>query len=239
MNDSLHFDVIPKSRGEGFSTRIAFQDDLSPEVIIAEVAAETGQTVAQVAAVGTGILRRVIIAGRRGRRVRRLFALLSFTPRCGGSFTTVDFLPTVENMNLAINAALSPEGEALFHEGITFERDRVLGEKTPEVLRAYDATSRTINTLTPGGAFKVSGRDFGPEPAVGSTTTGLFVRSTGGGNALTRIVSYSEWTPTEILGAWPAGGLSGDQQLVVVTKYEGSSDLRTFIYGTNLPLNGL
>ncbi len=235
MDPHFHYNVIPKTTTAGVTTRIVFQDELTPAEIYAAAATESGLTAAQVEAATTAAFRQIIIGARRGQRARRVGSYFSFTPRCGGGFPTADFEPTVENMNLAINAALSPDGDSLFVDGLTFQRDGILGQKLPEILRVYDALTRTLDAFTPGNPFKISGHDFGPEPALGNTTCGLFLQTVGTTNPPTRIPAYSDWTPSEITGAWPAS-LSGDQRLTITTSYEGSTDLRTFIWPTILSI---
>jgi hypothetical protein len=230
MDTQFHYNVVPKTTGTGVSTRIVLQDELTPAEIYTAAAASTGLTAVQVEAATAAVFTQIITAARSGRRARRVGGLFSFTPRCGGSFPSEDFEPTVENMNLAINAALAPEGDALFHDGISFHRDAVMGQKTPEIIRVYDSTSRLLNFCTPGGPFKISGHDFGPEPAVGNTTCGIFIVNAAGN---VRIPAYSEWTPTEIMGAWPVA-VPPSFQILVTTCYEGSTTTRTFIWPTDI-----
>jgi len=230
MDTQFHYNVIPKSAGTGFSTRIVLQDELTPAEIYTAAAASTGLTAAQVEAATTAVFTQIITGARSGRRSRQVGGLFSFVPHCGGSFPTQDFEPTVDSMNVGISGNLAPDGDALFHDGMSFHRDAVLGQKTPQILRVYDSTSRTLNFCTPGGPFKITGHDFGPEPAVGDTTCGIFIVNAGGN---IRIPAYSEWTPTEIMGAWPAS-VAPSFQILITTKYENSAVLRTFIWPTDI-----
>ena len=232
MDSHFHYNVVPNPNGQNVSTRVVFQDDLLQPELVATVATETGLTPAQITQAGTAILRQIILAGKISRVTRRLFGLFTFTPRSGGSQPDADFQPTVENMNVSLNASLAPDGQALFETGLTFQRDGVLGERGPVINRVYDAAARATDRCTPGGPFKIGGHEFGQEPGATATGMGLFLKPVAGGAAV-RIGFFSEWTATEIMGAWPAG-LTGAQQLSIVTTYEGSSSPRTFIYGTNL-----
>ena len=115
----------------------------------------------------------------------------------------------------------------MLENGITFQRDAVLGAKVPDIDRVYDGATRSLNRCTPGGAFRLSGRDFGLEPDGTVLTLGVFL------TPAVRINSYSDWTPTEIMGSWPSG-LVGAQRLSVVARYDTGASNRAGIYGTNL-----
>ncbi len=230
-DNAFHYNVIPS--GSGVSTRVALQEDLDSDTLLAQVAAQTGQTQAVVDTVGRALFAGILDAARASRTARRVCGLFTFKPSCGGKHADADFQPTVENMNLDVNLTLSPEGHAVFETGITFVRDAVLGDKVPAITRVYDATTRTLDRCTPGGAFRISGHDFGPEPGPADTTLGLFLAPVSGGGAALHVASYSHWTATEIMGAWPPG-LTGAQRLSLVVRYTGGGASRTGIYSTNL-----
>lgn len=229
MDNNFHYNVVPA--GTKVSTRVVFQEPMTQNELIALVVGETGLTSDQVTSAGTSILKQVILGAQKGRKSQRLFGLMTFTPRCGGVHADADFQPNVANMNLAVNATLSPGGIALLEGGISFTRDAVLGEKVPEIDRVYDGTTRGINRCTPGGAFRIGGRDFGFEPN-GGTSLGVFLKPVAGGAAV-RVVSYSDWTGTEIMGSWPAA-LTGAQNLSIVAQYSTGGSFRTGMYGTPL-----
>ncbi|MCE9609235.1 MAG: hypothetical protein K8R23_03305 [Chthoniobacter sp.] len=232
MDTHFHYNVIPKATASGVTTRVVFQDELTPAEIYAAAGTSTGLTPAQVEAATAAVFRQIITGARAGRRSRRVGGLFSFTPRSGGAFDSPDFEPSAKSLNVGINASLSPEGDALFEDSMTFVREGVLGEKLPEILRIYDATTRTLGAITQGGPFKISGHDFGPEPAPGNTTCGIFLQPTAGGGPPIRIATFSEWGPSEIMGVWPLAVGVPPVLVSVTTCYEGSTDLRTFVWPT-------
>ncbi len=224
---AFHYTVISGPGGSGFSTRVANQEDYTEAQLVADVAADTGLTAAQVTAAGTALLHRLVLAGQNSRRTRNLFKLVTFLPRSGGVFDTPDFQPNAQAMNVGLNGNLTPDGQALFEEGITFVRDGIAGQKTPLVERVYDASSRQRNRCTPGGGFKLGGHDFG-HPDLTQPAVGVFLQPVAGG-AQVRVQSYIGWTDTEITGVWPAG-LTGQQHILVVTKYDPASNARNTTY---------
>ena len=228
---AFHYNVIPSATGSGFSTRVVNQEDYTEAQLVADVAADTGLTPAQVTAAGTALLRRLILAGQNTRRTRNLFQLLTFLPRSGGTFASPDFQPSAQALNIGINGSLTPDGQALLEDGMTFVREGVLGQKTPLVERVYDASSRQRDTYTPGGGFKLGGHDFG-HPDLTQPAVGVFLQPVAGG-APVRVPSYISWTDTEITGVWPAGS-DGQQHLLVVTKYEAASSVRNTTYTNRL-----
>lgn len=232
MDTQFHYNVAPKGRTTGYTTRIVFQDELTPAQIYTAAAARTGLTPAQVEAAAAAILTEVITAARSGRRTRRLGGLLNLTPRCGGAFTTEDFEPSVDNLNLAINATLTPEGDALLRENIHFHRDETVGLKTPHIVQVLDSTTRNANFCTLGGSFKITGHYFGNEPEEGDTTTGLFIQPIGGGAPI-RINGYSSWTPKHITAAWPST-VPAQFQLAITTSFLSSPEPRTYIYPVSI-----
>ena len=139
-------------------------------------------------------------------------------------------------MNAGVNGRLAPYGQAYFDSLVTFHRDGVKGERVPTITRVYDGTTRLLDTISPGGSFRISGPgQFGSEPPADSTTLGLFLRLTSA-TTLVQIGSVAEWTDSEIYGAWPAG-LSGTYELRAIVKYPRNVSLSTFIYGTNLTVS--
>jgi hypothetical protein len=190
----------------------------------------------QITAVGEELSKARIGALSRGRVVRRAFGFFTDEPTCGGSHLDPDFSPTLENMNVAVRGRLAPDGQALFESLISFQRDAVLGDKVPLVARVYNGSTHGTDTLTLGGAFRLSGPgDFGPEPATSATTLGVFLVRAGGTS--TRVTSITQWTDSEIFGAWPMTlSGTGNVTLSVVVKYPRNTSTSTFIYGTNLPV---
>lgn len=230
MPNVFHYNVVPS--GANVSTRIAFQGDVAQSDLVAAAATSSGLTPEQVTAAGTAIFQQIIGAGKNSKKVRRLFNLFTFTPRCGGVHSDADFQPTPTNMNLSINLTLAPDGLALMEEDLSFQRDQVMGTKVPVIDRVYDANSRVLNKCTAGGAFRISGHDFGLEPGAGASSLGVFLTPVAGGAAV-RVAGYSEWTETEIMGSWPSP-LTGAQQLSIVTNYSIGGSNRTGMFGTHL-----
>jgi hypothetical protein len=230
MDSDFHYDVVPS--GANMSSRVSFQPELTQAELVTAVAAATGLTEDQVTAVGTSILTQLILAGKVSRRSLRLFNLFNFTPRCGGTHSDPDFQPTAANMNLAINCTLTRVGLAMMEDGITFQRDAVRGTKVPVIDRVYDGTTRALNRCTPGGAFRIYGRDNGPEPDA-TSLYGVFLAPVTGGGAAVRVASYSDWTDGEIMGSWPSG-ITGPQLLSIVTAYTTGGSIRTGMFGTHL-----
>ncbi len=223
----FHYNVVPKAGNSGFSTRVGNPPDLTPEELIASVARETGLTADQVAAAGTALFRGVILAAADSRKVRNLFGLFTFLPRCGGSFTNVDFQPTADSLNVGINGNLTPDGLHLFTDGMTFVRDGVEGAKVPIIERVYDATTRGRDKCTPGGGFKIGGQAFWHFDDV-PANVGVYLQPATGGSKV-RVASYISWKDSEISGVWPAG-LAGSQTLTVETTYANSGSVRNSTY---------
>ncbi|HEY1769342.1 MAG TPA: hypothetical protein VGG02_03705 [Chthoniobacterales bacterium] len=231
MSDlNFHYNVVPS--GVNVSTRVSPQEDLTQDEIVDAVATSTSLTAAQVTSVGTALLQQLILGAKVSRKVRRLFGLLSFSPSCGGVHTDPDFQPTAENMNLSLNCALAPDGHVLFENGITFQRDEVMGTRAPMIDRVYDGASHALNRCTAGGAFRIGGHDFGLEPGTTDLLRGVFLAPVAGGAAV-RVASYSDWTGTQIMGSWPSP-ITGAQVLSVVTNYSAGGTNRTGIFGTHL-----
>ena len=227
---AFHYNAVSKAGGRA-TTRISLQGQLTEETLVADAAAETGLTAAQITAAGTAIFRRIILGGgQEGKNILRLFNLMSFRPACGGDFPSIDFQPTPDGMNLAIRGSLSPAGQALFEEGLEFIRDESIGEKHAIIDRVYNATTRTTDHYTAGGGFKINGQDLG-QPDLQSSTFGVFLEAVSNGTRV-RLTSIIDWSDSEITGAWPAG-ITGAQRLVIVTQYSFGLP-RTTIYGTNL-----
>lgn len=124
----------------------------------------------------------------------------------------------------------------MFDSLLSFQRDGVKGEKVPTLTRVYDGTTREVDQITLGGPFRISGPgEFGPEPGVGATLLGIFLERTGG--TPVRIGAFSDWTQSEIRGAWPAAiSGTGTVELRLVVQYPNNADSSTFIYGTPLPV---
>lgn len=240
MDNHFHFNVIPKAGG-GNTTRVVFQEEmLTPELVSLTQAALSARgitlTTEQITAVGEECAKVRIAALAASRPVRRIFGFFTDEPSCGGVHSDPDFTPTVDNMNAGSRGRLAPDGQALFDSIVTFHRDGVKGDKVPTVTRVYDGTTREVDQITLGGPFRLSGpRDFGPEPGMGATLLGIFLVRSGG--TAVRIGAFSDWTESEIRGAWPAAiSGTGTVELRVVVQYPGNADPSTFIYGTPLAI---
>ncbi len=241
MDSYFHFNVTPLPGSNRVTTRAVHQDDLLTEELVASTKAALDArgitlTPEQITAVGEELSKVRIAALARGRVVRRAFGYFTDEATCGGSHADPDFIPTVENMNASVRGRLAPDGLALFESMLTFQRDGVLGDKTPVVTRVYDGATRTTDQITLGGPFRISGPEaFGPEPAANATDLGIFLQRTGG--TPVRIGMFSKWTSSEIYGSWPAAiSGTGDVELRVVVLYTGNSEPSEFIYGTDLPV---
>ena len=241
MDQNLHFNVVPKPGG-GYTTRIVTQEDLPTAELVASTQAALAArgitlTAEQIAAVGEELSKVRIAALARGRVVRRAFGYFTDEPTVGGVHADPDFLPTLDNMNPNVRTRLAPDGQALFESLIHFQREAVLGDKAPTVTRVYDATTRTTDRLTLGAPFRLTGPgDFGPEPDPAVTTLGVFLQRTGGTRV--RVGVFSEWTPSEIFGTWPATlDGTGPAELRVVTQYLGNSQPSTFVYGVPITVS--
>jgi hypothetical protein len=205
---SFHYTVVPKASGAGVSTRVSYQEDYTEDQLVADVAAEQSLTPQQVTAVGTGLLQRIIAAARDTRRTRNLFDLITFLPTCGGSQDGPDFMPSPAAINVGINGNLTPDGQALFENGMTFQRDGVDGAKTPLIERVYDATARQRDQYTPGGGFKIGGNAFGPQPDVlNNAGVGIFLDPFVAGPKV-RVNSYIDWSDTAITGRGPPASVA-------------------------------
>jgi hypothetical protein len=240
MDSNFHFNVVPKAGG-GNTTRVVLQEEmLTPELVSLTQAALTARgitlTTEQITAVGEEIAKVSITALTQSRPVRRAFGYFTHEPTCGGSHADPDFTPTVDNMNAGSRGRLAPAGQELFDSIVTFHRDGVMGDKVPTVTRVYDGTTREVDQITLGGPFRLSGpRDFGPEPGMGATLLGIFLERSGG--TPVRIGAFSDWTESEIRGAWPAAiSGTGTVELRVVVQYPGNAEPSTFIYGTPLAI---
>ncbi len=239
MDSNFHFNVVPKAGGNGNTTRVVTQDELlTPELVTSTQTALAARgitlTAEQITAVGEECAKVRIAALAQGRPVRRAFGFFTDEPTCGGSHADPDFTPTVENMNAGVRGRLAPAGQELFDSLVTFQRDGVKGDKVPTVTRVYNGTTRDTDQITLGGPFRISGPgDFGPEPGMVGSTLGIFLERTGG--TPVRIGAFSDWTGSEIRGAWPAAiSGTGTAELRLVVQYVGNADPSTFIYGTPL-----
>lgn len=63
MNTNFHYNVVPS--GQNVSTRVAFQDDLKPDALVAQAAAASGLTAEQITTAGTAIFRQIIAAAKQ------------------------------------------------------------------------------------------------------------------------------------------------------------------------------
>lgn len=241
MDDKFHFNVIPLPGSTRVTTRAVHQDDLlTGELVTTAKAALDARGVTltpeQITAVGEELAKVRIAALARGRVVRRAFGYFTDESTCGGSHEDADFTATVDNMNANVRGRLSPDGLALFDSLLAFQREGVLGGKTPVVTRVYDGATRATDRITLGGPFRIGGPDgFGPEPAAGATTLGLFLERDGG--TPVRIGMFSKWTESQIYGSWPAAiSGTGDVELRIAVLYSGNSDPSEFVYTTDLPI---
>lgn len=241
MDNHFHYNVVPQPGGSRYSTRVVHQEDLLTYELVASTKAALDArgialTLEQINAVGEELSKVRIAALARGRVVRRAFGYFTDESTCGGTHDDPDFTPTLDNMNAGVRGRLAPDGLALFDSQLTFLRDGVLGGKVPTVTRIYDGATRLLERITLGGPFRISGPEsFGPEPAAGATTLGLFLERTGG--TPVRIGMFSKWTETEIFGSWPAAiSGTGDVELRVVTLYPNNTDPSEFVYTPSLPI---
>lgn len=240
MDTNLHFNVVPLASG-GYTTRLVAQEDvLTPELVALTAAALAARglnlTPEQITAAGEELAKVQLRELARGRPIRRAFGLFTYEATTGGRHQSPDFIPTLDNMTPAVRGRLSPEGQALFDSLISFERESVLGGKTPEVTRVYDGATRALDRITLGGPFRLSGPEsFGPEIDPAVSALGIFLERTDGTPA--RVAMFSRWTESEIFGSWPAAiSGTGPAELRVVTKYPGNTSPSTFVYGTPLPI---
>lgn len=241
MDNNFHFNVIPKAGGIGNTTRVVFQEEmLTPELVSLTKAAlaARGFTFSdeQLIAAGEEIAKVSITALTKSRPVRLAFGYFTHEPSCGGVHADPDFTPTVDNMNAGSRGRLAPDGQALFDSIVTFHRDGVKGDKVPTVTRVYDGATRTVDQITLGGPFRLSGPDdFGPQPGMGATLLGIFLERSGG--TPVHIDAFSDWTESEIRSAWPAAiSGTGPVELRVVVQYPKNIAPSTFIYGTPLTI---
>lgn len=240
MENHFPFNVIPKVGG-GNTTRVVPQEDmLTPELVALTKTALTARGITlsdeQITACGEELSKTMIGGLAIARVIRRAFGFFTYEASCGGTHADPDFSPTPANMNAGVRARLAPGGQALFESLLHFFRVAVLGAKAPTVTRVYDGTSREIDRITLGGPFRLTGpRDFGPQPNPADTALGVFLVRTGG--TPVRIGVFSDWSPSEIFGAYPAAiSGTGNVQLSVVTRYPGNADPSTFIYSPTLPI---
>jgi hypothetical protein len=241
MDSHFHFNVVPIPGTNRVSTRVVHQEDLlTPELVASAKAALDARgitlTPEQITAVGEELSKVRIAALAQGRVVRRAFGYFTDESTCGGSHDDPDFTPTVDNMNAGVRSRLAPDGLAYFDSLVTFQRDGVLGGKTPVVTRVYDGAARDTDRITLGGPFRLSGPDaFGPEPPAGASDLGIFLERDGG--TPVRIGMFSKWTNSEIYGSWPAAiSGTGDVRLSIVVRYGGNTDPSEFVYTTDLPI---
>lgn len=110
----------------------------------------------------------------------------------------------------------------------------MLGDKAPTVTRVYDATTRETDGITLGGPFRLSGPgDFGPDPNPANPALGVFLQRAGGTRV--RIGVFSDWSPSNIFGTWPATlDGTGPAELRIAVQYPRNSAVSVFIYGTPL-----
>ena len=229
LKPTLRFVVRPSPHG-GYSTGIAFRDPVTNEEFFVDLSSRCGQPLSMITAVGKPLLEALIDYALASRCVLPLWGLLGTQPTCGGHFPTLDFVPTLDNLNAGLSLKLGDAGWARFAAGFTPERQGEQGLLTPYIDSVIDTSTNSPDHYTCSKMTATHGSNMRVDPT--DPEQGLWVAPWTGGPAIRVPTSdYGVIEPSRIVFLFPAG-LTGGQQLSIRAKINGS--IRAFTYMVEL-----
>lgn len=211
-----------------FSTRA----DLGPQVDEAEFFTHMAELLAKPAAdceaAFDALLDTCVHFARETRATNYLRSRLRMHPSSGGSYDAANPPHTAKDIGAHINLSVGPVVVDAFELGLGIEKTGEEGVRAPVVDRVVDNRTGDVDKYTAADVLELDGSNFAIDPA--DPAQGLFLTPPSGGTTA-RVTRYLSVTERHISVLLPAG-LTGEQRLVVVCKYD-TSPLRSTTY-TNL-----
>lgn len=210
------------------STRAALGSPVEETEFFAYMATALGKPAADCEAAFDAFLDTCVHFARETRATSYLHGRLRMQPSSGGSFETGTTPHSPKDIGARINLSLGPDTVAVFEADLSIEKVGEEGVRAPLIERVVDNRTGDTDKYTPADVLELDGENFEIDPA--DTAQGVFLTPVVSGPAV-RITRYLSVTATRIQVLLPTG-LTGQQRLMVVCKYD-TSPLRSSTY-TNI-----
>ncbi|MEN9575820.1 MAG: hypothetical protein RL514_3675 [Verrucomicrobiota bacterium] len=211
------------------STRAALGDPVSEAEFFAYMAILLSKPPADCEAAFNALLDTCVHFARDTRATSYLHGRLRMQPSSGGSFETGTTPHSPKDIGARMNLSLGPDTVAAFEDDLSIEKVGEEGVRAPQIDRVIDNRTGDTDKYTASDVLEVDGEHFEIDPT--DTAQGVFLTPVASGSAV-RITRYLSVTPTRIEVLLPAG-LTGQQRLMVVCKYD-TSPLRSSTYTSAL-----
>lgn len=226
---SFHYIQVPNTK---VPNKLSTRPDYGPQVEEAEFFAYMAELldkpVADCEAALDALLDTCVHFARDTRGTNYMRDRFRMQPSSGGSYDVGTTPHTAKEIGARINLSLGSATVAAFENGLTIEKTGEEGVRAPVVDRAVDNRTGDVDKYTAADVLELDGDNFEIDPA--DAGQGVFLTPPSGGTT-TRVTRYLSVTEKHISVLLPAG-LTGQQRLVVVCKYD-TSPLRSTTY-TNL-----
>ncbi len=216
--------VVPKAKG-GFSTRVLLTDEFDDATIDNAVAATTGLTAAQCAAVVTAYINQIAAFAAGGGWSHDFHGLFSVRPSTGGASDSPDGFNNASDINANITIAINPGLRVAWQGGLTLESQGQVGLLIPEIDSIINLHDGTQDTYTGGEILQLNGDNLD----LGKTdlSQGVFYTTEADPGVKVRIASYGPIGPTQANAIMPTG-VTGPLRIYVVNMINGT--LREALY---------
>jgi hypothetical protein len=226
---SFHYIQVPNTKVPNkFSTRADHGPQVDETEFFAYMATVLNKPVADCEAALDALVTTCVHFARDTRSTNYLRSRLRMQPSSGGSYDAENPPHTAKDIGARINLSLGNVAVSAFEDGLTIEKTGEEGVRAPQVDRAVDNRTGDVDKYTAADVLELDGENFEIDPA--DTAQGVFLTPAAGGTAV-RVTRYISVSDRHIEVLLPTG-LTGQQRLMVVCKYD-TSPLRSTTY-TNL-----
>ncbi|MBI3881956.1 MAG: DUF4469 domain-containing protein [Verrucomicrobia bacterium] len=223
---TFKYHVVPKSGG-GFTTRPVLGAEFSDAAIDAAVAAATGVSASQCAAVLNGYFTQFLAQAAGCGWSHDFHGLFSVRPVSGGSATLPDAFNNAAEIKAGVSLSLSPLVLDPWKATLSIQSLGQVGLVTPHVDSIINLHDGSEDTYTAGEIIQLSGDHLAFDKT--DTTQGVFYATAAAPGTKVHLASYGPISPTEINAIMPAG-VTGALTITVVTKVSGTLRSTTYVH---------
>ncbi len=219
---TFKFTPAPNPKG-GFTTRAVLGTLIDQTALTAEIATATGVTPAQVEAVVTTLLSKLLTCSEGCGWSPGLYGSLRVRPTSGGSEPAPDAFHTAQDINADVALSFTADAIRDWRAGLSLESQGEVGLVTPVVDSILDIATGLADHYTIAGMIQLRGNNL--RIKFSDPAQGVFFRS--GASAEVRATLYGQNEPGILSAAVPTG-LTGPLTVRVAAFINGS--VRSYTY---------